>query len=395
MESNFDFTRAPSTKTRARTELATLAKIDNTLVIIGKKAAEDATAPVHVPYTIENFGDEVAALAECTPLFGAASECTLMVKAAIEAIKYGTQASKNYPTIKVIPVASDATGVAAALAANIALPMPFLAVSFAGTVTAVMNEVKDHLNAISGEDKGRNGQFGSFGFMGLEGSLATSTPVGLAAASEKMLFPWLRDTSEVKANKVYELAASLAAVCASNGQPYNPLNELELGKRVAPAKIEDYHVDGDTGTVALGLAAGLVPLVINSSGKVAISRTVTSFRPSEELEATAYYDMQDWQKMYSYRTDCYARANEERYKRTGASDDKIKALGSEFKVIAKTYETLGMFQYVDKLINEFVVKRHPSNRHAAIYTLPVNVIPGFHNKGIDIVGTNKYDSFII
>lgn len=391
----FSFTRNPSTKTKARTELATLAKIDNTLVIVGTMAASGASATAGIPYVVENFGDEVAALAEVSPLFGAASELTEMVIAAIKAVKYSNMDSIQYPILKVIPMANADTDYGATLAANINVPMPFLAVAAKATVSEALSDVRDHLQAISGEDRGRKGQFGSFGFMGMEGSLSESVAIGVSTASQFMMFPWLRDTAGTPANKAHALAAAVGAICAANPAPYLPLNEIEIGGLAVPASLADHHTEGDTGSVALGLASGILPLPVNFRNKVTISRTVTSLRTTAELEDTAYYDMQDWQKLYAYRTNAYARANEPRYKRAHASNKKILALKSELIGIAKTFETLEMFQEVDKLVAEWTVVRDPLNRHAAVYTMPVNAIPGFHNKGLDIVGTNKYDSFVI
>lgn len=392
---SFSFTRNPSTKVKTRTELATLVKIDNTLVIIGRKALAGATALVNVPYTVENFGDSAAAKIECEPLFGIGSECVEMIVAAIDAIKFSDLDEKVYPVIKVIPMVNAGTDLAATLAANISMPMPFVASCFGGEVAASLADLRAHLEAISGEDKGRNGQFGSFGFVAMDGSTGTATPIGISTASKSILFGWLRDTAVTKKNKLHEVAASLAAICASSGRPYLPLNGIEIGALEAPDAASDWHGDGDAGTCSLGLSAGLIPLMINHRGKVCVSRTVTSLRTDAAFEDTAYYDMQDWQKLYAFRAEIYSLAQQPRYKRAHASDAKLKAFKSEVIVKAKTFETLEMFQYVDKLVNEFVLARPLDNRHAGTLLTPVNVVPGFHNKGIDIVGTNKYDSFIL
>jgi phage tail sheath gpL-like len=395
MTSNFSFTRNPSTKVRVKTELLSLAKIDNTLVLIGRMAAAGTTATANVPYTVENFGDSLAAKAECEPLFGVGSECVEMVVAAIDAINGSDLEPKAYPVIKVIPMANADTDLAATLAANINMPMPFVVMPFGADVSARLTELRTHVEAISGEDKGRNGQFGSFGFAALDVSTGSATPVGVGAASKNIMIPWLRDSAGTKKNKLHEVASAVAAICATNAAPYLPLNEVEIGGLEAPDSAADWHGDGDTGTCALGLSAGLIPLMVNHRGKVCISRTVTTLRSDAAQEDVAYYDMQDWQKLYAFRSNVFSLARQPRYKRAHASDAKLKALKSEIIVLAKTFESLEMFQYVDKLAEEFVVARDPANRHAGVYTIPLNVVPGFHNKGIELIGTNKFDSFIL
>lgn len=395
MASQFSWTRNPSVKIRTRTEISSLTKLDNTLIIIGRMAASGTTAVANVPYTVNNFGDDVAAKAECEPLFGVGSECVEMVIAAIKAINGSDLEPKAYPVIKVIPMASASTDLAGTLAANITLPMPFVACCFKGDDASRMGELRTHIEAISGEDKGRNGQFGSFGFMALDVTTGSATPAGLAAASKNLVFPWLRDTAGSKANKLHTVAAAVAAICATNNSPFLPLNGIEIGGLVPPVSTSDYHGDGDTGTCSLGLSAGLLPLMINNRGKVCISRTVTTLRSDAAQEDTAFYDMQDWQKLYAFRAEVYNLAQQPRYKRSHATDAKLKALLSEIIVKAKIYESLEMFQYVDKLASQFVVARDPANRHAGVFTIPLNVVPGFHNKGIDLVGTNQFDSFVL
>ena len=394
--STFTFTRTPSTKVAVSTSLSGLVKADNELIIIGRRGASGGSATNSSPVQISNFGDPLAAQTKCDGLFGASAEISEMVVAAINSNLYGSK-DPAYPTIKAICMANTATSsdLAALLAANIALPMPFVVTPFPVTDSTALTALKSHVEAISKSDRGQNGQFGSFGFMATDGTLSAATTAGISAASQNICVPWLRDSATTKANKIHVLAASYAATCAANGTPFFPLNGVKLGGLVAPVSPADWHTGGDTGTVSLGLDSGVVPLTVLSDGSVHISRSITSLRTIPASADASYFDMQDWQSLYYYRKNAYLLAQQPRYAVAKATDSKLKALGSELISLAKQFEQLEIFQNVDKLVKDFDVQRSPTNRSAAIYTIPVNVVPGFHNQGIDVIGTTKYDSFIL
>jgi phage tail sheath gpL-like len=392
----FNFNRNPSTKVGVGIETSGLVSADNELVIVGRRAASGGSATNHVPAQIENYGDPVAAKAEADALFGADSELGAAIVAAIKGVKESTLLSKKFPSIKAIAIASNATSaaLAAALQANPALPMPFLALPFPLTDSAALTAAKAHMASINGDDRGDNGQFGSFAVLATDGTLSAATTSGEAAASESILAPWLRDTGSTKANPIHCVAAAYAAVCASIGVPFLPLNGVKVGGLLPPSAA-DYHTSGDAGSVALGLDSGLVPLTVGADGAVKISRSITTYRPVAAVEADSYYDMQDWQVLFYYRKNAYALAQQPRYAVAKATDQKLLSLKSELISLAKDFEAQEMFQYVDKLVSEFKVNRVPSNRHASVYQIPVNVVPGFMNKGVGLLGTNKYDSFTL
>jgi phage tail sheath gpL-like len=393
MSISFNFTRNPSVKVAVQTVVKGLTQADDTLILIGHRAAAGGTAVTGVPVSIANYGDPVLAQTECDGLFGAAAEISDMVVAAIKAVLFSDLVSKKFPPIKVIPIANGDTSanLAATLAANITLPMPFVAIPYAITDATARTALRDHLTAISASDRGQNGQFGSFGFIGTLGTLAAATPAGESAASETILSPWLRDAGA--AQSLPKVTAGVAAIAASGGVPFYPMNDVKVGGLVPPAAVADYHSSGDAGTVSLGLTSGLIPLTVGADGSVRISRMVTTRRPVAGTPEVAYYDMQDWQALYYYRKNAYVLASQPRYKIAKATDSKLRALRSELIAIAKTFEALEIFQNVDDLVKSFTVTRDPANRHAAVYGVPVNVVPGFHNKGIGVEGTTEFDSF--
>jgi phage tail sheath gpL-like len=394
---SFSFTRAPSTKVSIAIDPSGLVAADNELFIIGRRAASGGTATNGAVNQIANFGDPTLAQAECDALFGAGAEITEMIIAAIKGNLFSDKSPQVFPPIKAVCQVSTAVSsdLAATLAGLIALPMPHVVVPFPITDATARAALIAHLTAISGDDRGVNGQFGSFGYMATDAVLSTATAAGEAAASQLIVAPWLRDGAGSKANKIHAVAAAFAAVCAGNSVPFNPLNDLKVGGLVAPASVGDYHTTGDAGSVALGLASGLVPLYIGSDGSVKVSRTVTASRRVAASPDSAYFDQQDWQVLYYFRKNAWLNAQRDVYKRAKASDAVLKALNSDHISLAKQFEALGMAQKVDELANKFTVARDPSNRSAAIYAVPLNVIPGFHNKGIALTGTTQFDSFVL
>lgn len=387
------FTRVPSVKVPIVVNSSGLVGADNTLIIIGRMASSGSTATAGAPVQINNFGDPAAAALECASLFGASSEAGAMVVAAIQGVLYSSLAVKLFPPIKIIPLANGATSAALAgiLGGLLTLPAGYVVSPFNGSDAAGVTALSNYLTAISGNDRGDNGQFGSFGFIAVDGDTSIVTPIGIGAASEKLCFPWLRDLATVKSNPVSSVAAAYGAVCASLSVPFLPLDGITVGGLIPPASSADYHSSGDTGTVSLGLSAGLSPLITSIGGKISIARSITSLRTVSSVEDAAYYDMQDWQVLYYLRKNAYNIASQPRYRQAKASIVKFQALKSELFQLCKQLESLDMLQYVDLLANQFSVDRSLQNRHAGLFRVPVNVIPGFHNKGIELDAGTLFD----
>ena len=393
---SFSFTRNPSVKVLVETQVNSLVNADGTLVIIGRKAASGGSVAVGTPISIDNFGDPVAAAAEAIVKFGAGSEVGEMIVAAISGVLYSDLALKAFPTIVVIPMISTAVSsdLAAFLATQLTVPMPYLVIPFPATDSVALAAIKAHAIAISSSDRGDNAQFGTFAFLATDVATSSATPAGLAAAVENICIPWLRDLAVTKANGIHKVASAYAAVCASLGLPFLPLNSVKVGGLIAPSQAADWHTAGDTGTVALGLDAGLAPLMVTLDGGVKISRSITTRQVVTGIVDTAYFDMQDFQVLYYLRKNSYNLAQQPRYKRAKATVVKLLSLKSELIGICKVLEGLEMLQHVDLFANQFTVARLPNNRHAAVYAVPVNVVPGFHNKGIDLIGTTQFDLVI-
>lgn len=395
---SFVFTRVPGTKTQVNIESTSLQSAQNTLVIIAHKAATGGTASAYVPYSVQNAADPSLVVAELATQFGANSEISTMVVAAINAVLNSNLSTIAYPPIVVLPLAyaDTSSSLNATLQAQLSLSAPFIASCYAGTDSAALTAVDGFVRAISGDSRGVNGQFGSFAFMGMIGSLSTCSAVATGEAYQGLLFPWLIDSAGTPANSVQKMAAATAAVSAANGLPFMPMTDVIVGGLVPPVAMSDWHTGGDSGTEALGLAAGLIPLMSGTNGKVTISRTVTSARRVSGTPDADYFDLQDWQVLYYLRLLAYNLAQQPQFKIAKASDATAKALLSAIIDQCKILEgsDFQMLQYVDKLLSQFAYTRSAQNRAAFIYTIPVNVVPIFANKGINIIGTNSFDVLV-
>jgi phage tail sheath gpL-like len=394
MSANFTFTRNPSVKASVDTSVTGLVTADNTLTLVGRLGATAGTIQAGVPQAINNYGDPVAAALECNTYFGPNSEIGAMVVAAIKGVLYSNLQSKLFPPIQCIALPNTATSanLAATFAINLTLAAPYIAVPFEATDAPAMLALLNHVTAISAADRGDNGQFGSFGFIANDADTSAITPVGIATASPNVVIPWLRDLSATKSNTPAQVASAVAAVCASLGVPYLPVNGVTVGGIAAPSVAGDYHTPGDAGTVALGLAAGLTPLIVTPSGTVQLKRAVTTARDVASAANVAYYDLQDWQVLYYLRKNCYVAASQPRYRQAKATDQVLANLRSEIIQLCKAMEGLQMLEYVDKFMAMITVQRVPSNRNAAVYNVPVNVVPGLMNVGISLTGTTLFDS---
>lgn len=362
----------------------------------GAAEAEVGTAVTGEPIVIENLGgDSSTLLAEVDAKFGAGSEIGEMVIAGSEAVQFSDLDPLLLPPVKAIPLADDETDATTVLANNSSIPMPFVALSFPLTDSTNLTALKDHVVAISKSDRGINGQFGSFGFMHSDQDLATVTPIAEGVARQEMVLAWLRDLAVTKKNKTHEVAAATCVLMAANIAPFKPLNGIKIGKLEAPVNTADHHTPGDAGTVAVGLDSGLVPLTVDEGGNILFSRTVTAARRVTGVPDANYFDVQDWQVLYLYRKNAFVLSQQSRYKNAKGTNQKAESFLSELIAIAKQLEDLEMLQFVQELADQFTFRRDSSNRSAFIFEVPLNVVPGFHNKGIGLTGTTQFDLIAI
>ena len=361
----------------------------------GSDEVDPGTATTGEAVQIENMGDVTALQTEVDGLFGTGSEIGAMLVAAAKSAAFTDLDPVFLPPTQALPLDEDTPDLENVLAANSTLPMPFAAVGFSATDSTNRIAFQNHLVSISRSDRGEFGQFGSFGFMGGRDTIGVMTPIGEGSASQVMLYPYLRDSAVSPSQTDAEQAAAVAILCAANPIPYNPLNDVIVGGLVPPVDKSDYHTPGTSGTISTSLAAGLLPLKVDAGGRIRITRTVTASRRVASVADANYFDQQDWAVLYLIRINAFNLAKQPQFVRAKASAQKVNALRSGIIAVLRALEGLEMLQFVDELADQVTVRQDPTNRSAFIYTVPVNVIPGFHNKGIGIIGTTEFDGTIV
>lgn len=361
------------------------------LLLIGH-AASGATG-TNTIVTVTNVADDAAALAEANTKFGAGSELAKMVVAAVKANAGGS----TFPAIKCCPLTSVETSIpAAAQTAIKAVKAEFLVSPYdLHTSSATRAILKDMALTMSGASRTSNNQFGTIGV----GANRNQTDPSLLTAfdTQFLMGVWLRDTgvsAEAPAYSLGEVAAAAAAVCAANGVPFNPLDDVTIQNLDAPVKLSDWPTVGAGLESESCLVQGWTPLFVKPNSEVAFVRTVTGRLSADGTGTpvvTAYYDLQDFQVLYFWRKTLYTRFAQPDFKRRKASGDAAKQIKSEAIRLATVFQDQNMFQAVDKLAKQFQVERNTSDRHRFDVKTPVNVIPGLHVIATNVEATTEFD----
>lgn len=373
---------------------------NQTLVLIGHAAT--GTTGTNTIVQINNGGDPVAGPAEAATKFGAGSELTKMVTAAINA--NALAGLPNFPNLKAIPLDSAETaygplgtnGVGAALNACNKSEIEFLVSPYDGaTDSANRLSLINQAKLMSGAQRVENAQFGTFGVMANQNVSDPSTL--FAPDTINFIGVWFRNlTTPVMSNG--ELAAAAAAVMAGGAIPFNPLDDQTIGGVVPPTNAADQITVGANAESETALNKGWTPLKVKPNGDVAFVRTITS-RLSQGgdgiVPVTAYYDVQDHQVLFFWRKTVFTRESQPDFKTRKASLEAAQDLKSELIRLAKAFEDQNMFQAVDQLAKQFIVERSISDRHRFDVLTPVNVIPGLHVIANNVQATTQFDSFSV
>lgn len=366
------------------------------LLLIGH-AASGATGTYTV-ITINNVSDVTAASGEVATKFGNGSELAKMVLAAVNANAGGS----TFPAIKCVPLASTDTDFGAsdaALTAASKVKAEYVVSPYDGENTTLGNKLKSTALLMSGAQRVHNNQYGTFGVV-FNRSI-TDPSLYHEYDTQYMIYVALRDTGtsgNAPAYSLGEMAAASAAVMASNGIPFNPLDTITLQNVVAPAIQSDWFTIGAGLESESALNRGVTPLRVKPNGEVAFVRTVSTRLSPDGTGTplvTAYYDIQDFNVLYFWRKTVFTRFSQPDFTNVKASNEKARDAKSEMIRLATAFEDQGMFQAVSQLAKEFQVERNASDRHRFDIKTPVNVIPGLHTVAINVVATTEFDVITI
>lgn len=365
------------------------------VLLIGHVPSGFAASGLNKVVTISNSGDRLAASAECiTKGFGASSELTKMVLAAIKANEGGS----TFPQLKVVALASTETGFGtsdAALEAAKKVKAEFVVSPYASSDTTTGNKLKDAAVFMSGAQRVHNNQFGTVGVVAL---MNLSDPASLHMYDSLNMFPvYMRDTGS-NPYSIGELAAACAARAAANGIPFNPMDDLTIVGVTGPATESENLTIGAGLESEIALQQGHTPLKVKPNGEVAFVRTVTA-RISADGSGTpvvgAYYDLQDIQVLFYWRKTLYTRFSAPDMKQRKASQQTADDILGEMIRLATIFQDQEMFQAVDKLAKQFLVERNAVDRSRFDYKTPVNVVPGLHVIAGNIEATTEFDVITI
>lgn len=366
------------------------------VLLIGHVDVSYPASGLNKVITINNSADRIAASGECVAKgFGAGSELTKMVLAAIKANEGGS----TFPALKVVPLGSAVTDFGtldAALTAAKAVKAEFLVSPYPSTNTVLGDKLKDAAAFMSSAQRVHNNQFGTVGIMS---AIAVQDPSTLHKYDAQfILAPYLRDMSGSYGYTVPELAAGCAAKIAASVIPFNPLDDVTIVGVPAPVNMVDNLTIGAGLESESALNQGHCPLKVKPNGEVAFVRTVTA-RLSADGSGTpvvgAYYDVQDFMVLYFWRKTLYTRFSAPDMKQRKASQRTADDVLGEMIRLANAFQDQEMFQAVDRLVKQFLVERSATDRHRFDYKTPVNVIPGLHVIAGNIEATTEFDTLTI
>lgn len=350
-----------------------------------------------VPYTvvpIVNVGSTTAASAEVVTKFGNGSEIAKMVLAAVTV----NAAGSIFPPLVCIALPQGATsfgGGSNNQALNVLdkIEAEFVATQFDGN-TDPTNQAAllAECSAMSGPSRTTNGQYGTIGVMANTTTLNVTSLV--SPNTQFLALFWLPDSSG-NPYSVGELAAACAAGMASNPVPFPPLTAIPIPGVTAPANQNDWVSVGAGLESEAALDLGWSPLRVLVNGQVAYVRTVTTLISINGVQALAYFDVQDWQRLYYFRKTVAARVAQPDFANAMASVNTAQNLLAEIIRLADAFEDEGMFQNVAQIAPMIQVARDATDRGRFDVYIPVNVTPGLSVIASNIQGTTLFDSFSI
>jgi len=356
------------------------------LLLFGR-AGVGATG-IETVITISAVSDVTAATTESELKFGAGSELSKMVIAAVKA--NANAARSTFPPIKCVPLASTATTITtAAQTAAKQVKAEFIVSPFdASTDSANRTTLKDLCAELSGAQRVENNQFGA---IGVAANMSVSDASTLPAPDSQYLsLAWFKNLTP-GALTTGEIAAGFAAVLAGNISPFNPVDNFVLGGVVAPALADRISVGAGLES-EVALAKGWSPFRTKANEEVTIIRSVTTRITTDgTVLAGAYYDVQDFQVLYFWRKTIFTRLNQPDLKNVKASSPKAIAIKGELIRLAVIFQDNEMFQAVGQLAKDFTVERSISDRHRFDVSTPVNVIPGLHVVATTVRAGTEYD----
>lgn len=235
------------------------------------------------------------------------------------------------------------------------------------SLQADLVKVRDHLQEVSSAVQQRPGR--AYAVASNAALLSDTTTIASALNHERVSLAWCRGSW----SPTYEIAAVLGMAVAQESDPALHFDRVVLPDIHAPA-IADRLSGSEQETL---LAAGVTPLEVDNSGRVAIVRLVTTRTSYNGTATLRLMDTTPIAILDYYRESCAARVSQ-KFPRPKLNERMIDAINLEHFDVAKLLEGREILQNVDDYQDEFAGEIDSEVPGRARFRIPAPVVQGLH-----------------
>ena len=171
---------------------------------------------------------------------------------------------------------------------------------------------------------------------------------------------------------VWEIAAGLGAIFASNSKPNVPMNGVAIPGLATPA-VEDKWSGEEQDLLLYG---GVIPLVEEDS-QLCIVRAVTTKSNNSGSRFTKLIDTGVIASLDYFR-DSILAMHRAKYKNKVIHALLADALNEDNKKIAKDLEAEQILRYIDEYADQFITQESPNEPGRMLCQIPAPVVPGLN-----------------
>jgi phage tail sheath gpL-like len=171
---------------------------------------------------------------------------------------------------------------------------------------------------------------------------------------------------------VWEIAAGLGAIFASNSKPNVPMNSVAIPGLATP-DVEDKW-SGDEQEILLN--GGVIPLVEENS-QLCIVRAVTTRTTSSGSPFTKLFDTGVIASLDYFR-DCILAMHRSKYKNKVIHALLADALNEDNKKVARDLENEQILRYINEYEDQFITEESKNEPGRMLCQIPAPVVPGLN-----------------
>ncbi len=231
---------------------------------------------------------------------------------------------------------------------------------------AQLTKLRTHLDSISSAIEKRS----AIGVAGYPGTLAASTTLAAALNAGRVSIGWYPGSVCLPA----EIAASYAAVIASETDPARPLNTLALtGLDVTPVSARSGRTEQEN-----ALHNGITPFEVGPGNVVQIVRSVTTYLVNAQgISDPALLDITTIRSM-DYARKAWQQRIALRFPREKLSEKTPPKVRSELLDVAYKLEALEIIENVDLWKDQLICERDEQDVNQLNAAIPCDVVNGLH-----------------